>query len=491
MSFFISLATVLVSSVVIAQDKAVLPQVEMLTMKVLVMDTDGNPLEGATVSPRGLRTKQEPGSHWGWREDPFGKPPKVTTGTDGIAEVPYPKYVMEKLEVGEVTLLISHPDFVTFDGDRNVDDTSAEVRLDRGFRIAVNAVDASTGEKIKDNLYAAMSGFSTEPWKLFDNGMLVSPVYKKHTGQLRVVQIVDGKAVLFSERLEIEPDDSSRILLKDVKMFPGYRLTGRLDDSVPRPVDNGSVVARIARMGSDAVQRWENTWHWADHANITPDGVFVFECLPPGEVVQLIALCDGHVSKCPTDREIAKYFPLEANNGVMQLPQLFLLDDELGEIELKMESTSSVQIKLVDPEGVPIEGGNVNMWPNMYFFNVGSTVLGESYISAEMLVHQRLEKEPTEDHKRFVRFLRVTDEKGIAIIDNLPTDRSHHIVAKSDEYEMPISGNHRWATVDVKANEVAEITIQMQRKGTDHLGSKPADDDTENTDDEDSNDNGG
>jgi hypothetical protein len=37
------------------------------TMTVQVNDKDGKPLRGASVTPIGLRSKEEPGSYYGWR----------------------------------------------------------------------------------------------------------------------------------------------------------------------------------------------------------------------------------------------------------------------------------------------------------------------------------------------------------------------------------------------------------------------------------------
>ena len=68
------------------------PKVEMLTCNVLILDPDGNPIEDATVSPSGLRTKAQPGGHWIWQEKQFGTVPKRKTNTNGLVEMTYPKF---------------------------------------------------------------------------------------------------------------------------------------------------------------------------------------------------------------------------------------------------------------------------------------------------------------------------------------------------------------------------------------------------------------
>ena len=107
-----------------------LPKVEMLTLKVRVLDPDEHPVEGATVKPRGLRTKVQRADWWGWRTDRDGDVPEILSNSEGYAEVPYPKYVMEKLETGTLNLNITHPDFVQFDSDRSVDANPATVNLE-------------------------------------------------------------------------------------------------------------------------------------------------------------------------------------------------------------------------------------------------------------------------------------------------------------------------------------------------------------------------
>jgi len=106
-------------------DKGESPEVEMLTLKLRVLlrvlDPDDHPVEGATVTPRGLRTKIERASWYGWNGKRHGEIPELLTDETGIAEVPFPKYVFEKAETGSVNLNVTHPDFVMFDDDRFVE----------------------------------------------------------------------------------------------------------------------------------------------------------------------------------------------------------------------------------------------------------------------------------------------------------------------------------------------------------------------------------
>jgi len=136
------------------------PKVEMLTAKVQVVDPDGNPIEGASVEPSGLRTKAEPGSHWFWSPEKFGEPPKKETDSSGNVEMPYPKYVREKLETGQVTWLVTHPDFILFRKDFGVDADPAVIQMERGFKIAAYAIDQESGERLTKSLYAVAGSAS-------------------------------------------------------------------------------------------------------------------------------------------------------------------------------------------------------------------------------------------------------------------------------------------------------------------------------------------
>ena len=85
---------------------------------VRVVDASGAPVAGAVVSPAGLRTKAGPfAADWySWGLANLHEGPKVvpvTTDANGLARIPYPKHVFERIETGTIILTVSHPDFVT------------------------------------------------------------------------------------------------------------------------------------------------------------------------------------------------------------------------------------------------------------------------------------------------------------------------------------------------------------------------------------------
>lgn len=445
-------------------------EIEVLACKVLVVDPDGNPIEDALVFCSGIRTKIEPGSHWIWNTETHGPVPKLNTNEQGIVEMPYPKYVTEKLETGQMTWSVVHPDFVDFREDRNVDDDPAVIELARGFRIAITAVDAVSGEKIKNDLYAIVGGAFGD-WKLHGNGMLVSPMFSKRVCTMRVVQLEEDKPTLFSEAIMIDPGDRSRVLLKDVKLSPGTRVEGRLDDSITRPVRNGYVSAHIASRPKGDNQQFDRNWNWMDKATIHEDGTFVFESLPTDEVLQMIPICDDWIPSKPDQATVLTLYPesIARLDSTSTIPQLVALKGPLVQTTLAMEPSTSVQVTVTTPDGKPLSGATVAVTPNQSWFLGGSQVLGQQLSFREWLVTDRAgEIEFAPD--RVKRFWQVTDEAGITVIKNLPPGTTESISVWHDDFELPISGQFRNVPVDLVAGEVAKVTVQLQPKGTEALG---------------------
>ena len=374
---------------------------------------------------------------------------------------------MEKIETGQVTLSIEHPEFIPFSGDRSVESEQAKVALERGFRIAATAVDEA-GERIKTGLYGTTS-VSAGQWSLKKNGMLVSPTMKKENCVLRIVQIEEGQPIKFSERINVKPGTGRRVMLKDHQLSLGVRVEGKLDKSVKRPIINGHVAANIVRLPASDKQAWRNRWYWSDRTEISEDGSFVFESLPPDEVIQLIAVCDDWVPANPILGDLLKHFPEgkgQLANNWGGLPHIFQLPEKAGQkidVKLKMIPARSVKVTVNDPEGKPISGAKIYTYPNQYFFNRGSQLLGAAYSTSEQL------SKPDAKPKKFEpRFFGKTDDNGIAILHDLPPkSRSSQMLDISSEgYELPIVGRDRKINFEFADEGVTEVVATMQLKGT-------------------------
>lgn len=455
------------------------PDVEMLECNVKVLDPDGFPIEDAVVYCTGLRSKEEPGSHWGWTEERFGPKPRIRTDADGIATMPYPKMLTEEFTTGTMTWSVEHPSFVNYREDHSVDDDPAEVALERGFRIALTAVDASTGEKIKEKLHAVASFAGGGKWELKKNGMLVSSVMKKQDGFLRVVSFREGEPTLFSDEIEVKPGDKSRVLFKEIQLSIGSRVEGSLDESIPRPIKNGYVIACIYK--AHPVDR-RSRWRWADEAEIAEDGTFVFESLPADEAVQMIPICDGWVPAKPSVADVLAVMPSagdpkQLENSIKNFsacPQLIKTESDKNTASLAMVKAASVTVKVVDQNDQPLANIKTGTNPNQFWFKAGSQILGSSYPT-------RLAWEMTDRGKelnsfyesRRSRYYSSTDKDGVFVLMNMPPG-NYGIVAYQEGMEMPkdpISGDQEKRVL--VQNKDLNVTIKLYPKGSLPKGGQP------------------
>jgi len=445
--------------------KALQPKVEMLTAKVQVVDPDGNPIEGATVTPSGLRSKAKPGTHWWWRSEKHGEQPKKETDSNGIVEMPYPKYVIEEMETDQVTWTVSHPDFIYFRKDFSVDKDPAEIQMKRGLKIAVSAIDGETGEKLTKNLYA-VAGNERVNWQLKDNGVLVSGTMVRKKRFLRVIELVEGEPTRFSERIEINPGEKSRVFVKDVKLSVGTRVIGKLDESVTRPVTNGYVVASVARRPVANVNDRGTRWSWHEKTKIREDGTFVFESMPSDEVLQMIPVCDVWVPQTPNANEIAPFFPALANRVAAwaAVPSLLKLEGKEVAATLKMVKAKKVRVTVVGPDDQPIGGAKVGCSPNQKWFDGGAQIYGEGFSMSKALIELRAGNfEPERRNRYFVE----TDENGIAEFVSVPDNpMSKELYVEDDNFELPIAGRGRTFKYKFDASDVTEVTLRLQEKGT-------------------------
>ena len=128
---------------------------------------------------------------------------------------------------------------------------------------------------------------------------------------LRVVHVPDNGPAWFSDVFDLVLQKRGPISI-DAELKPGVRVEGRLADNVPRPIKNGRVVARVVETETGMV----NDSRWDAAADIAADGTFVFESLPPNAELQVTAICDGWVSKNPTDNEITEYWKRVYGNAL-------------------------------------------------------------------------------------------------------------------------------------------------------------------------------
>ena len=108
---------------------------------------------------------------------------------------------------------------------------------------------------------------------------------------LLLVKLDGDRATHFSQLMDLELDvgDQTRI---DVPLRPALHIEGILSDNVPRPVRDGRVKAEtLPPAGADS-----NRVAWFTWVPVRPDGTFTIDGWPAGELLQLIALCEGYIA---------------------------------------------------------------------------------------------------------------------------------------------------------------------------------------------------
>ena len=444
------------------------PKLELLECEVRVTDPDGNPVENATISRVSIASSTQ-----SWDAGLLGPVRRAQTNSDGIAKLPFPEVFRNKLEIISLDCIVDHPDFVLSFNQCDVKDAPAEIRLERGFRIALSAKNSITGQPVKEDLYAVTNstglGFARQAdWNLKKNGMLVSGVYPKQKCFLRVMQFAEGQPTLFSDMITIEPGKQSRILLRDIELSVGSRLEGKLDPSVKRPVKNGRVVGCVDRLLEPGDPR--TNWGWSDSATIKADGSFVFESLPRDVVWEMIAVCDEWVPDQPRPESIKRYFPkivthLTAEASRRRLPQFVMLSGDEVSATLRMIPAASVTATFVGPDGKPITGVKTVMWPMQYWTGRGARLLGWVAPSRDFVAAtSRGEKDQrSAEMKKDDRFHSKSDASGICKIKNLPPGKSKLYVFH-DKFQLPnVNGKSKFE-FELKQGEQKALTINLQVK---------------------------
>jgi hypothetical protein len=400
-----------------------------------------------------------------------------------------PRHVVETLEIGEVTWQIEHDDFILFREDVDVADNPGTVTLKRGRRIAISAVSAESDERITTDLHAMLSGGgSGNEWQTNSAGLLMSKSVAPERRLLRIVHAPEDGPVLFSEVIDLnENGDALRVLLRDIKLHPAVRLSGRLHDDVPRPVQNGTVSLNIIdRVGEE--RDWEARLYWTDWAKIREDGTFEFAALPAGSLVQLIGLCDGWVNDFPTNQDIEALgadIDVASFRSSRIIPQLTELTQPKNTTVLRMVKTASVKVTVLDPVGNPLPGAQVYTNPNQIWIDGGSQIVGNG---ASMLAALRI----TDEQRKLMydwsarqllvdlgvrcpggsRYQQVTDENGVAIMPSIPAGtpdipRDCSLQAVHDKFEQPIVDPvrmERSVTVNIPDHQQVEVVIRMEEK---------------------------
>ncbi|TWT33655.1 hypothetical protein KOR34_34880 [Posidoniimonas corsicana] len=465
-SLFLSAALACVPPAIAAESDAAQAPNPMLTARVMVVNSDGDPVAGATVAPWAIRSDL---GHGSWAPDGQGrsKPPVVQTDERGLAEFEYPKYAAPSRQIPclQLSCRVEHPDYAdTVYNEVPVPQTDGPERIElaRGAEVRIAPLDENL-EPVTDGVHAMWcdnSYWSSSARARTDGEAIVLPRLTAGAELVRLVRIEGDQATHFSPPLPFLLADGQAVELME-SLQPAASVQGRLSDNVPRPVKNGRVAVVVAAKAPG--ENWE-TLYWNDWAPVAEDGTFTLTGLPPGEPLQLIGLCDGFIAASGDAPEFAddnerdlRERRLEARGlADFHLPQVFDLPQE-GEAELTvaMKPTGRCEVRVLDAAGAPLAGLQAETWPNVKWWNGGSQIYCSPLRRTAALIDQINEAAWSHDDgaERYGRlFSGVTDEDGRVTLTGLPLGGHNFIVTE------PRGGVHRFEQHEGKLTASAEGT---------------------------------
>jgi len=449
---------------------------------IRVLDAAGKPVAGAIIKPDGLRTKPGPYSsgHYGWRTEP-GWPPNdpASTDGDGFARVQYPKFVFERIESGQISFSVNHPEFVPDRPFRTVTTTppagapwrnwaeyvwnriqnkaliarTDAVVLQRGAILKLS-VRPEPAARNNGPLFAQASGAwiqETNFWVRPEPGAIITRQLATGPQEVRAIQFDASGSAWFSDVISLTAtaEQTNDVV---VELKRGITLQGQLDATVPRPVTNGRVVAHVWPQG---LKPQDSPPQWHAWTSVRDDGTFEISSLPAGEL-EIVALCNGFVSTNGPGQSPSMHYP-----------QKHLLGTNDVVIRIGLERTACLEIEVQDDHGNPLKAAKVSAWPNVRYGEWSAIILtGDLYNSADLLrdgLKSRAWWQPVPD------FQGISDSAGLAVIHNLPSEANVFNVEHPD-FVMPAivttSGDRsRSTSVKLIAGQTNRVVVRLEPRG--------------------------
>jgi|GEM_PF-1950200 len=456
--------------------------ISRLSFQVRVVDEENRPIAGVTIRTLGLRMKVGRGTGLDWDPKQHGPASAATTDSSGVASLSYPEWAADQVETGSVDCSFDHPAYVSTRTVVGVGSDEVRIRLQRGVRLAVTATYGSSDTRIHRNLYGLLCGHQdgTE-WKLFSNGTLMSRTVARERDRLLVLHLPDEGLPLWSELLRPQSSvNTTRVMLRDVPLMPGMRLTGQLPDDVPRPISNGyvSILATHHTGMRDPGRRMQ----WRDWVPIDRNGRFEFPSLPRDGFVQLFAFCDGWNSASPTPDNLEKVGLAEFRPELRPQywhPQVFRLRRSDRFCEIPMIRTAGCRIRLVSESGERVSGVTVIAHAQQKWISGDSEPAGSGFSTPEFLrlpVEQRDQIVNSSDMFQQgtqsvrlpsgIKYRQKANEGGWVTFTDLPVARSdepgrHSFSVVSRDERGTASAGHGVSAVE--SGQSTELTLRLTR----------------------------
>jgi hypothetical protein len=216
-----------------------------------------------------------------------------------------------------------------------------------------------------------------------------------------------------------------------IPLHRGLELRGRLSADVPRPVRSGRVfVAARQLTGDGKLPVWRRT------SLINADGEFLVDSIPPGTNVDLLAVCDGWSSVCPTEEEVLKVAAFAEDVRAFRLAaatfrRCTIPPDPAEPIVVPMEAAVDARVKVVDAAGNAVAGAQVEVKWFQYLPGGDYVVLGSTTDSNTRLLAEASPgiPQPLENWKFEPKFEKSfegpTDSAGLVDLKSIPRGRSN------------------------------------------------------------------
>jgi hypothetical protein len=375
---------------------------------VLVTDGEGRPIKGATITSTDFSEK------WLF---------PVPTDEKGIAKLAWPHYSPGF----SANVLIDHPDFILERGNVPIGAELLPISLRKGSVVQLMArlpgEDGAARDLTPD--FGSQRGISwSEDEGLLSIGRLDlapgGPGYR-----MRLVHLSDQGSCFFSDVIDLR-QVSAELRPPTFPLRQGRKFRGRLSEEVSRPVVRGTVYA----VSRSSTQEFTPT-PWSRIVAIDPDGEFVIDSLPPDErTVEILVFCQGWMSAAPTEqeeRETEAAFPqgqrYNRDSTTAAVFRRFKLPDD-GEgpapIAIPMIRTATARIRVVDPEGSPLAGAQVEATTTQRLPGTDGHFLGATIDSVAALRRRRTGETGARLLPDPIRFEAITDSKGDADLHELP-----------------------------------------------------------------------
>jgi hypothetical protein len=145
------------------------------------------------------------------------------------------------------------------------------------------------------------------------------------------------------------------------------------------------------------------------------------------------------------------------------VPQAFPLEAPTTRIVVATEPTATLEFTAKTKDGKPVEGARVGINPNV--IRMGG-IFGDMGSSEEPF--NKLAPLPVEPYSS------KTDKDGVAVIRNVPAC-TRGLDVEHPQFQVPLQDPNRWRDRTVrasfKAGETNRLTMVLEPKGTDFIGS--------------------